>query len=324
MEGFDAVADRLYTLSPAGFTAARTAAAAEARRAGDRALATRIAALRRPTRSAWAVNLLVHTRPEETRALLDLGGSLRRAQAELAGPALRELSAERRRLVAALTAQVRDGAAEAGEPLGEAPLREVEQSLRAALASEAAAAAFAAGRLTGPLEEGGTLPTGELPAGWGAPTAEPAAKPPTESRPKAERPKAGRPKTTGPGPGRRKAPEPDRAAEQEARRRRAEAERALATAEQEERAAGREQARLDRAADRLAAAGRRAADRTEQARAALRTAEAELSAAEADSQEAGRALAEARREASDAADRSADARTRAERARTRLAELADG
>ncbi|MEV7177518.1 hypothetical protein [Kitasatospora sp. NPDC093679] len=318
MEGFDAVADRLYTLSPAGFTAARTAAAAEARRAGDRALATRIAALRRPTRSAWAVNLLVHTRPEETRALLDLGGSLRRAQAELAGPALRELSAERRRLVAALTAQVRDGAAEAGEPLGEAPLREVEQSLRAALASEAAAAAFAAGRLTGPLEEGGTLPTGGLPAGWGAPTAEPAAEPPTQSRPEAERPK-----TTRPGPGRRKAPEPDRAAEQEARRRRTEAERALAAAEQEERAAGREQTRLDRAADRLAAAERRAADRTEQARAALRTAEAELSAAEADSQEAGRALAEARREASDAADRSADARTRAEQARARLAELTD-
>ncbi|MEU2629185.1 hypothetical protein, partial [Kitasatospora sp. NPDC007106] len=296
MEGFDAVADRLYTLSPAGFTAARTAAAAEARRAGDRALATRIAALRRPTRSAWAVNLLVHTRPEETRALLDLGGSLRRAQAELAGPALRELSAERRRLVAALTAQVRDGAAEAGEPLGEVPLREVEQSLRAALASEAAAAAFAAGRLTGPLEEGGTLPTGELPAGWGEPTAEPAAEPATEprskaARPKAERPKAERPKTTGPGHGGRKAPEPDRAAEQEARRR-AEAERALAAAEREERAAGREQARLARAADRLAAAERKAADRTEQARAALRTAEAELSAAEAHSQQAGRALAE--------------------------------
>ncbi|MCU7820662.1 hypothetical protein, partial [Kitasatospora sp. DSM 101779] len=187
MEGFDAVADRLYTLPPGGFTAARTAAAAEARRAGDRALATRIGALRRPTRSAWAVNLLVHTRPEQARALLDLGGSLRRAQAELAGPALRELSAERRRLVAALTTQARDAAAEAGEPLGEAPLREVEQSLRAALADEAAAEAFAAGRLTAPLEEGGILPTGGLPAAWGEPPAEPAAKPRPEARAAAKR-----------------------------------------------------------------------------------------------------------------------------------------
>ncbi|WP_052391345.1 hypothetical protein [Streptomyces sp. NRRL B-24484] len=317
MEGFDAVADRLYSLPPTGFTAARTEAAAEARRAGDRALAGRIGALRRPTRSAWAVNLLVHTRPADARALLDLGASLRRAQAELAGPALRELSAERRRLVATLTAQVRDAAAAAGEPLGEAPLREVEQSLRAALASGTAAEAFAAGRMTGPLREDGALPTGDLPTGWGPPPPEPTAphRPTaarTDAKPRTTRRTAGSAGKTA----ENKAAEAARAAEQEARRQRTEAERALVEAEQEERAAGRERTRLARAADRLAAAERKATDRTEQARATLR-------AAETEQEEARHALSEARQQATEAAEHTAAAHARTERARARLAGLPD-
>jgi hypothetical protein len=55
--------DELYALRPQEFTAARDARAAEARRAGDRELADRIRALRRPTLSAWAGNLLVRGSP---------------------------------------------------------------------------------------------------------------------------------------------------------------------------------------------------------------------------------------------------------------------
>ncbi|PBC66171.1 hypothetical protein BX265_8496 [Streptomyces sp. TLI_235] len=315
-EGFDAVADRLYTLPPGGFTAARTQAAAEARKTGDKALAARITALHRPTRSAWAVNLLVRSRPDEARALLDLGRSLRRAQRELAGPALRGLTAERRRLVAALTAQVREAAAEAGEQLGEAPLREVEQTLRAALAGEDAAELFAAGRLTAALEESGSLPADGLPAGWGLPT-EPAESPTEPAEPAAPAASAaprGRARTGTETAG-------TRAAAQEVRRQRAEAERALAEAEQEERSAAREHRRLTRTVERLATAERKAADRAERARAAVLAAEEQLTAAEAERSAAGRARGEAEQDATAGADRAALACDRAERARARLADL---
>ena len=58
------IGDRLYTLPPAAFTAARDAAVGEARQAGDRATATELAGLRRPTQAAWLVNLLALSRPE--------------------------------------------------------------------------------------------------------------------------------------------------------------------------------------------------------------------------------------------------------------------
>ncbi len=148
---FDTVADALFARPPSEFTKARNEAAARARAAGERALAASIRALHRPTIAAFA-----HAHPEQVGQLLDLGQALRTAQEELAGPVLRELSAQRHRLVAALTAQARASAAEAGVRLGEAQLREVEQTLRAALA----AVEVAAGRLSASIEEPAVLPTG--------------------------------------------------------------------------------------------------------------------------------------------------------------------
>ena len=51
-------ADELYAVSPDDFIAQRTALVGEARAANDRALAKEIGQLRRPTRSAWLVNIL--------------------------------------------------------------------------------------------------------------------------------------------------------------------------------------------------------------------------------------------------------------------------
>ncbi|MFH9347999.1 Ku protein [Kitasatospora sp. NPDC017646] len=158
MDGLDEVAAALYAVPPSEFTAARDRAVAEARNAGDRQLAARIKALRRPTASAFAVNRLVRVHPEQVSALLELGVALRRAQGELAGAALRDLSARRHHLVAALTGQARDAAADAGVAVGEAQLREVERTLRAALADADAAAEFAAGSLSTALEEPSILP----------------------------------------------------------------------------------------------------------------------------------------------------------------------
>ena len=56
---------------PSEFTSRRDALAAEARRAGDRALAAEVKKLRRPTTGAWLANLLVRQRRDEVAQLLD-------------------------------------------------------------------------------------------------------------------------------------------------------------------------------------------------------------------------------------------------------------
>ncbi|MGK5738312.1 hypothetical protein [Micromonospora sp. URMC 103] len=140
---------QLYSTPPDRFVAARDAAVAEARRAGDAATARQIARLRRPTVAAWLVNLLAIRRPELVADLVELAGSLRSAQRELRGPRLRELSAQRRAVVGALVAEVRKLAAgEEGAPsAGKLPLAEVEATLNAALADTEVAEQLRAGRL---------------------------------------------------------------------------------------------------------------------------------------------------------------------------------
>ncbi|MGV9451691.1 hypothetical protein [Streptomyces sp. NPDC003635] len=148
----DTVADELYALRPEDFTAARNTRMAEARTAGDRALAERIGKLRRPTLSAWVSNLLVRERPEEVQALLRLGEGLRQAHHDLDGPQLRELSGQQRTLIRAVTREAGQLAARAGHPVGEDVGREVETILHTALADPGAAREWAAGRLVRPFE----------------------------------------------------------------------------------------------------------------------------------------------------------------------------
>jgi len=75
------------------------------REAGQPAVAKQIAALRKPTRSAWLVNRLVRADPEVTRQIAALAADLRDAERTMDGARIRELSAARRRLVDDLTAQ---------------------------------------------------------------------------------------------------------------------------------------------------------------------------------------------------------------------------
>ncbi|MEV6370070.1 hypothetical protein AB0L86_24600 [Micromonospora musae] len=140
---------QLYRTPPDRFVAARDAAVAEARRAGDPVTARQIARLRRPTVAAWLVNLLAIRRPELVADLAQLAEALRSAQRELRGPRLRELSAQRRAVVGALLAEVRKLAAEEpGAPsTGKLPLTEVEATLNAALSDTEVAEQVRAGRL---------------------------------------------------------------------------------------------------------------------------------------------------------------------------------
>ncbi|MEJ8655187.1 hypothetical protein [Streptomyces sp. MS1.AVA.4] len=147
----ESVADELYGLPPEDFTDARRRHATAARASGDRGLATRITSLRRPTLSAWACNLLVRADPDQAAGLLRLGEGLRQAHQELDRDQMRELGSRRNRLVGALSRQVRDLAAEAGHPVSESVLREVEATLQAVLADPDAAADWATGQLARPL-----------------------------------------------------------------------------------------------------------------------------------------------------------------------------
>jgi hypothetical protein len=140
-------ADALYALPRDEFTPARGELVTQVRADGDRELAGRIGALRRPTVAAWLVNQLARQRPGELDALTALGARLRRAHEELDGAALRELSQERRALLDRLAGTARELGAAAGVGVSEPVSRELDEMFGAGLAEEAAGRALLAGRL---------------------------------------------------------------------------------------------------------------------------------------------------------------------------------
>ena len=130
--------DDLYAVRPEEFTALRAKLVAAAKESGDKERATTIAAARKPTTSAWVVNLLAHTNGDAKASLTDLRERLRAAHAAMDGAAIRALSAEQRALVDELTRAALEGADIATPP---AALREdVTGTLQAAIADPDVAA----------------------------------------------------------------------------------------------------------------------------------------------------------------------------------------
>jgi len=135
----------LYSGDLEAFIQRRRDLAAEARAAGDRAAAQAIAGLGKPTRSAWAVNKLVHADPSVPGRLAELGDRLRAGEAALDGASIRELSRARRELIDTLT---RQALAEAGQTSPSAAMREeVTDTFSAALADPQVAEQVSAGTL---------------------------------------------------------------------------------------------------------------------------------------------------------------------------------
>ncbi|WP_051712980.1 hypothetical protein [Spirillospora albida] len=283
---FTSAADELYGVAPTGFVAARTRLAKAARSAGDPGLARRIGALRRPAPAAWAVNLLARGAAGDLAALLDAGAALRAAWASGAG--LADLERRRTDLLAPLVRRAADLASEAGQPLREQAVREIEETLLAATVDAGTAERVREGRLTRPQSHTGFVLSG-FPAEPGASrtakaTALRRTRPAGAEPAEATRPRAAV-RSTGAPPSQDevragRAGEPakaDRAGKAEvARRRLGRAERVLA--EREERAAeaaetlraasgevGRLRRALERATAERDAAGRRA-ERAEAAR----------------------------------------------------------
>lgn len=300
--GLDEVADRLYGLPPGDFVEARDEAVARARADGDRELARAIGKLRRPTRAAWLANLLARHRAEQVEGLAGLAAGLADAQRSLDGPALRELSSRRHRLVAAMARDAGRLAREAGDPAGEPVLRELQGILEAALARPEVAAEVRAGRLTRAISYSGFGPESDADA-WAVPPPRPA---PARAAPADD--EADDDATTA---------DRDRAAEREraeAAKRRAAAEREVADAERE--AADARDRQEDAEAARDAAR-----ERHEAVKERIAELTAELDRARDDERAGGAEVRAATAAARDAVRAAGAAAARAERARARLADL---
>ncbi|WP_062988265.1 hypothetical protein [Nocardia anaemiae] len=154
------VAVDLYGLDPGEFVAARAARVAEAKNAGDKELAVAIGKLRKPTVVAWTVNLLARAAPDDVDALLQLGSALRKAQRELSGEQLRALTTQRQQVVNALAKRAGALAADRGHPVTEGVLREVGQTLTAALADDTVAEQVRSGTLVTAASYAGFGPGG--------------------------------------------------------------------------------------------------------------------------------------------------------------------
>jgi hypothetical protein len=146
VEVLEEVARRLYALPLDEFVTARTAAAKDAA-TSDRSLSQAIRELPKPSVAAWAVNMLAHDRPESMQQLSDLGQTMQDAQASLDAAALRELARERRKLLGEAVAAARLAAEGHGRKISGPVATEVEETLRAATADPAAAAAVQCGML---------------------------------------------------------------------------------------------------------------------------------------------------------------------------------
>jgi len=151
-------AAELYSSDPAEFVERRGVLAAQAREAGQASVARSITGLRKPTRAAWVINLLIRSDPDVTSQLTGLGDEFRAAQGSLDGAAIRELSARRRRLIAELTRQAFTVSGLLSPP---AALRdEVTATLGAALADPQVAEQLAAGTLERSAHADGFGPAG--------------------------------------------------------------------------------------------------------------------------------------------------------------------
>ena len=128
--------DELFEASRDDFLTIRKKRAAEAKAAGDRDLAQRITALRKPTVAAWLVNQAMRRHPEDAEALADVARDLGDAQRQGAGDDLRAAGRRRRELLLHLERRVRDLAADTDTNLSADAMSRIDTMFQAALVDE--------------------------------------------------------------------------------------------------------------------------------------------------------------------------------------------
>jgi hypothetical protein len=250
MTGMDV--DELYGLPPEDFVPERNALARELRAAGHRDEAREVAALRKPSVAARAVNRLAREHPRRLRELFEAGDALSGVQSEVlagraGGRALGEAAERERAAVSALVDAGRGLLAAEGLTASASVLERIGETLHAAALDDEAREPVQQGRLDRELRH----------IGLGMGAGEDVAAPPARS---ASPPKA---------PSEAKA---DKRAQAAAARRRAQAVKHAEAAEADARREAQRAARALSSAEGKRARAAEALDRTEEAVTAARAA----------------------------------------------------
>ncbi|GAB3441159.1 hypothetical protein GCM10027517_16660 [Phycicoccus ginsengisoli] len=145
----------LYAVEPDTFMATRSRLVAAAKADSDKAAATEIGKLRKPSVAAWAVNATAREEAGVVADLVELGERMREAQSRLDAAALTGMRKERDAAVEAFVTAAARVAAAAARSLSPAVLQEVRATAIAALADERASAAVTSGQLTRSLSYSG-------------------------------------------------------------------------------------------------------------------------------------------------------------------------
>ncbi len=268
--------DDLYGLALDRFVPERTALARRLRGDGRREAAVQVAALRKPSVAAWAVNQLVRTQEAAVQELWQAGDALRQAQTEVVtgrapANALRLAMEQERAAADNLTGRARGLLRATGHELSPAMIDRVTETLHAAALDADARELVREGRLVRELRHIGLGEGGGGASGASATTA-PASRRARGSQTPAK-------VAAKPGPSADRARE-GRVAEREAERRRA----------GERKATRAREAQARREAERADKAVRAATRRQESAAQALAEADAVLAAARAAADDAAAAL----------------------------------
>jgi hypothetical protein len=121
-----------------GFVEARSEAVRDLREAGNRDVADRVAALRKPSLAVWALNQAGNVVADDLDALRNAGERLRRAQEQLlkgdrsAADQMSEATREQRSTIETLSRRLAMVLSAAGHAASEATLRRVSEGLRSA------------------------------------------------------------------------------------------------------------------------------------------------------------------------------------------------
>ena len=296
--------DQLYGLPLDQFVPERAALVKALRADGDREQAAEVAALRKPSVAAWAVNQLVRTQRRAVDDLFAAGDTLRDVQAEvMAGrqdaQALRDAAGEERAAVDALAQSARGLLTSDGDGLSPSVIDRVADTLHAAALDDDARADVDEGRLERELRHVGLGAGGLVAAGPAKRSArkQPGARAKPRGRGKRDD-DAAKPQRRGERDDDAAKPQGRGERDDDAAKRRTDAKRADRERADARRAARSAEADARREADRAARALKIAQERRKRAAEALGEAEVEL--ADATSQAA--AAVEAQRQARETLD----------------------
>jgi len=144
-----AEAAELYGLPLEEFTAERDRRVKALRAEGEREAAAAVAALRKPTLAAWAVNQLARSRCADVDALLEAGSEL--LEAQRGGEGAEELQARQAAQRTAVAGLVSAARSDLGRRATEQTMQLVAETLRAASITQEGRALLRDGCLTGPI-----------------------------------------------------------------------------------------------------------------------------------------------------------------------------